>query len=868
VKTDKSGGTVYIYTVGDDPPGGNGHHNGNGYIPKPEAERAEVDTLHAIYSALLGMLTLNGTHRENLRDRGLPEKDIDAREYRSLLISGRAKLAQRLHDRFGDKVLTVPGIVAKEGDRGRYLTIRGAAGCLIPVRDAQGRIVALKSRSDDAKGDSPKYSYLSSVKDGGPGPGSPVHLPLGISGPVERVRLTEGALKADIATALSGMPTISLPGVSNGSAAVATLKALGVQTVLVSFDADASSNETVARALRACIATLTEAGFGIELELWDGTQAKGIDDALAAGLSINVVTGEQVAIEVKRIFRTAKRAKKAGGRVIVIGTDEHRVNDEAVAALGTCEQVYQRGGKLVHIVRDIERSGGIERPKGSPTIVPLPLARLRELLSQVASFVTIDGEGKVTPARPPEWCYRAVDARGHWPEVRHLEAIVETPVLLADGTVLQKPGYDARSGLLYEPQAAFPPVPEHPTKADALRACAALREVAIDFPFKSEAHWAAWLAATITPFARHAYFGPAPLFLIDANTPGTGKTLLTDCTSHIISGRPFPRAAMPDNDDETRKRITSIAMLGEKIILFDNIAGAFGTASLDAALTATSWSDRLLGKNEWVANLPLLVTWYATGNNVQPVGDTPRRICHIRIESRVENPEERGGFRHPDLMAWVKQERPRLVVAALTILRAYYVDGRPNQKLTPWGSFDGWSGTVRSALVFAEQPDPAQTRIELRQQSDRNASTLRLLVTGWEEVDSLGRGLTVAAALKALEDEKHFEALRNAFIELTPPGKTFSARGLGMRMKAFRLRVSGGKYLDCTDTSQGQSWRVYRMKSDTRDTCDTISPGFAGTRTCAREEPLGHRGLKSVSSPSSVTEEPEQWGADPEFMAS
>ena len=57
---------------------------------------------------------------------------------------------------------------------------------------------------------------------------------------------------------------------------------------------------------------------------------------------------------------------------------------------------------------------------------------------------------------------------------------------------------------------------------------------------------------------------------------------------------------------------------------------------------------------------------------------------------------------HPDLLAWVRRERGRLLVAALTILYAFCRAGRPVPSgLKPWGSFEGWSGLVRAALVWA-----------------------------------------------------------------------------------------------------------------------------------------------------------------------
>ena len=108
------------------------------------------------------------------------------------------------------------------------------------------------------------------------------------------------------------------------------------------------------------------------------------------------------------------------------------------------------------------------------------------------------------------------------------------------------------------------------------------------FPFGTEAHKAAWVASVLTPLARYAFHGPSPLYLFDANVRGCGKSLLTDATSTIISGRPMARMSLPHDDDETRKRITALAVAGEPLILIDNLpSGGFGSPSLDAALTAT-----------------------------------------------------------------------------------------------------------------------------------------------------------------------------------------------------------------------------------------------------------------------------------------
>jgi hypothetical protein len=255
----------------------------------PTPERADPDTLQRVYDALLARLPLNSTHREALRRRGLADSEIDRRGYRTLPVQGRARIVRELGERFGDMLLRVPGIVTRERDGRRYLTLAGAAGLVVPVRDVAGRVAALLvRREEDGPG---KYLWVSSAKDGGPGPGAPVHVPLGVVGPAEVVRVTEGALKADVAHALSGVPTVGLPGVSTWRPALPVLRQLDAKTVRLALDADARDKPAVARALEALAEGLAAAGLAVELERWPG-EHKGIDDALAAGAAVEVLAGD------------------------------------------------------------------------------------------------------------------------------------------------------------------------------------------------------------------------------------------------------------------------------------------------------------------------------------------------------------------------------------------------------------------------------------------------------------------------------------------------------------------------------------------------------------------------------------------------
>jgi hypothetical protein len=272
-------------------------------------QRATADTLHQVYHALLTLLTLSLRHRQNLRQRGLSDGEVARRQYRTLSTRGRAELAGVLVDRFGPEVCArVPGLYLKtEGGR-RWWTLAGIPGLLIPVLDVQRRIVALVIRSDDPEA-GPRYSSLSSKNHGGPGSGAHVHIPLSDALATTTVRVTEGPLKADVVTVLSGMLTVGLPGASMWRQGIPVIASLQAQRVVLAFDADARRKWSVARALQGAAGALQAAGFAVLFEVWPEQHGKGIDDLLAAGHRPEVVEGRALQQAVQAVVCAAHLAR-------------------------------------------------------------------------------------------------------------------------------------------------------------------------------------------------------------------------------------------------------------------------------------------------------------------------------------------------------------------------------------------------------------------------------------------------------------------------------------------------------------------------------------------------------------------------------
>lgn len=552
----------------------------------------------------------------------------------------------------------------------------------------------------------------------------------------------------------------------------------------------------------------------------------------------------------------ASGATLATRPTVIIDTEESRVNDDAIAALALVPNVYQRGSSLVRIVHDDGKARrlNLARPIGAPVITAIAPATLQEILANAARWIRIEIDEKAVkegPAHPPPWSVKAVHARGQWAGVRALEAVVESPVLRADGSILSTPGYDEATGLFYEPSPggpAFPPVPEFPTGEEVDAASDLLLDVVCDFPFASPSHKAAWFAGLLTCFARFAFSGPAPLFAIDANVRGCGKSLLAELVGLIAAGRPVTKLVQGEDEDEDRKRITALALAGDRFVNIDNVAKPLGNGALDLALTTTEWSDRRLGKNENIRE-PLFVVWWATGNNIVYAGDIVRRTAHIRLESPMEKPEERGDFSHGNaakLRDYVIAHRGELVAAALTVLRGYFADGAPDMGLTPWGSFDAWSALIRNAVVWAGLEDPGDTRSTLAATSDNEAGALAALLAGWEELCSqpgIGvdiakgvRGCRTSEAVKAVENWRRSseifgaampggagtvggmpggaprcQKLVEALDELLP-GHALNARSLSRVLQKMRQRPIAGRYLVGTTERGGfMSWGIKRI---------------------------------------------------------
>ncbi|MBX3416588.1 MAG: hypothetical protein KF851_03215 [Pirellulaceae bacterium] len=606
------------------------------------------------------------------------------------------------------------------------------------------------------------------------------------------------------------------------------------RAVVVVFDSDTTGRTNAGKFANA-LAAVAKSVKVIDLFPGRASDASGEpkdfrDWLTNGGTATELVAMVEAAAEWEVTELPQKKSKGIEGEKSVLLTlDEHLAATRVIGLLADLDgenEVYQRGGKLVGIVPVIDP----DLPPGLKKIKTLEVPTIRERITLAAELfqkvkVGEDFEHRQVP--PPKWLVDAVATRGHYPEIKPLAGLIQAPTIRPDGSILQTPGYDRQTGLHYSPLHDFPTVPEFPTREDVVSAAAELVDPFRDFPFAANSgeqsagesteaasepnaneNRAAAIAMALTMIGRPCVDGCCPMMVVTGNNRGAGKTKIVDLASMIAYGRPAARERYSPDPEEMGKKITTIAMDARPAVNFDNATGQIGCPALDSAVTAITWRDRILGKTKSMEEVPFKTILITTGNNLTFGSDLARRILTIRLNCQQENPEDRQDFKYPNLLEHVKAIRPRLAVAALTILRGYFSAGCPLANDGTWGSFESWTRVIRGAVVWAGLGDPLNARNEAREQ-DATATTLGMLIGGLIEAGAdQGVGLTAAEicefSLNVLNPAPSLTAALNEIC-----GYRINPKTIGKHLSQFRERVFDGKKIACYKGRANLNyWRV------------------------------------------------------------
>jgi hypothetical protein len=493
----------------------------------------------------------------------------------------------------------------------------------------------------------------------------------------------------------------------------------------------------------------------------------------------------------------------------------HQTTDRAEEILVSGKYgIFQRAGRLVRIIqatgRDFFSSSTqpkkrfINRHDSSLIIADVEPTYLTELLTKNAKWTKFDARvSKQKQIDCPEKISKTLIARKQW-KLPILRGIIQCPTLREDGTILETPGYDERSGLFFDPgDATFDHIPSNPTKEDAMIALERLISPLKDFPFDGKESLSVAVAAILTAIVRKS-IPTAPLFAYSSPKMGSGKSLLADIVSYVATGKPNSVIPPAEDEIEERKRLMGVLLDGDPVVCFDNIERPFGSSALCSILTQTEYKDRILGETRTVS-IPTNITFLATGNNLTFVGDLSTRVLLCKLDPRCERPEER--FFSENLHNYIPQQREVLVSSSITILRAYEIAGRPPQNIKPFGRFEQWSDLIRSSIVWLNMPDPVDSRREI-ESNDPVRICLGNLYIAWSKAFG-NMSVKLKTVISRSEED---ENLKEALIEFAPDGRGgINTRTLGKKLSSFRNRIESNLYIEKTGTNQGvDTWRICR----------------------------------------------------------
>lgn len=472
---------------------------------------------------------------------------------------------------------------------------------------------------------------------------------------------------------------------------------------------------------------------------------------------------------------------------------------------------YVRGEKIVRPVLDELPASNGRRTK---------VARLAEVtgavtidhLSRTANFLKWNArkKGYVRADPPADMAAILLSRDGEWSFPR-LAGVITTPTLRPDGTILSEAGYDAATQLLLLNPPALPKMPPKPTRGAAVKALKILDALLDEFPFVDEESRSVALSALITPVVRGA-ISVAPLHTTTAPVPGSGKSYIIDLASAINSGERAPVLSAGKTEEELEKRLVSALLSGQTIIALDNVNGQLGGDFLCQVIERPVVAVRPLGQSTFT-KVESRATCFATGNNIQLVGDMTRRVIVCSLDPDMERPELRT-FKHSPFDQ-ILADRGLFVAAALIIVRAYVVAGCPNQ-LPALASFEDWSRLVRSALVWLGKKDPVETMKRARE-DDPVAGMLKNLLISWHKAtgsDKHTSGAICELAGHQIHGGFVNATLREALLEVAEDKRGgLNSKKLGHYLGRYNNRVIAGLKLQASDDGGANQklWRVVKV---------------------------------------------------------
>ena len=303
-------------------------------------------------------------------------------------------------------------------------------------------------------------------------------------------------------------------------------------------------------------------------------------------------------------------------RIFLNPGEINRIVEASERILAETGLFYQRAGRVVAVYPQ----------QGAAALKEVNIHDLTLEMAKLSRWQRYDGRAKrCVPTDPSAKCLTALLESQNHKFLPEIEAIVRQPILQEDGKIDLQRGYHPKTRLYcsYDPEKYQ--LEEKPFLGDALKALAELRKLLEEFQFEDSSDESAALCAMLTASVR-SLLPFAPMFLIKAHQPGTGKGVLSELIFLMATAEKPSPIAFPKDSAECEKLLLAELLKAPSVLFFDNLTSdLYPHKYLCSAITSETLTGRVLGESR-TATVGTKTLILANGNNVTPVGDMTRRV--------------------------------------------------------------------------------------------------------------------------------------------------------------------------------------------------------------------------------------------------
>lgn len=200
-------------------------------------------------------------------------------------------------------------------------------------------------------------------------------------------------------------------------------------------------------------------------------------------------------------------------------------------------------------------------------------------------------------------------------------------------------------------------------------------------------------------------------FCYRANKPRSGKGLFLQSTLVGPCGPFLDVQAIADSKEEFRKMLDTEALNGSPYIFLDEVENRLRNRTLNAFITGTRWSGRLMhSQKKFSVDQQAIV--FIAGNNIELSGDLTGRFLLVDLYVEEADPQKRK-IKHVIDEAFIARDEVRadLLAATWAIVREWDKAGRPMPS-TVYRGFETFSELFGGMVQFADYGNPMESTAE------------------------------------------------------------------------------------------------------------------------------------------------------------